>query len=163
MKRFACLAAACVALAGCDQLFQNRSARGTEEAEKKYNAGEYREAVQFYESALDGTAKSADIHYRLGLIYEDKLKEPLNATHHFQRYLDLAPQGSHARDARNFLKEDEQKLSTSLNGPVSSSSARSGIGWPRTSCGRAARWRQRSRHLLSVTVRSQPRKLLRRS
>lgn len=115
MKRFACLAACCLALAGCDQLFQDDSARGAEEAQKKYNEGNYTAAILAYESALDGSPKSADIHFRLGLIYDDKLKEPVSAVHHFQRYLDLAPGGSHARDARNFIRDDELKLVTSIS------------------------------------------------
>ncbi len=115
MKRIACLAAACLALAGCDQLFQDKAAQGAEEAQKKANEGNYAAAILAYESALDGSPKSADIHFRLGLIYDDKLKEPVSAVHHFQRYLDLAPKGSHAKDARNFIKEDELKLVTSMS------------------------------------------------
>src|SRR5690606_28898117 len=64
---------------------------------------------------LDGTPNSAQIHYQLGLIYDDKLKESFSAIHHFQRYLDLEPEGRHAEDVRNFIKEDQLKLA-SLHG-----------------------------------------------
>jgi len=83
-------------------------------AEKKFTEGDYPAAVQFYEASLDGTQKTAEIHYRLALIYDDKIKQPVSAIHHFQRYLELDPNGSHAREAKNFLKEDEIKLGTTL-------------------------------------------------
>lgn len=102
-------------LAGCDQIFQDHSKRARDEAEKKYAEGDWRGAVQCYEAALDGTAQTAEIHYKLALTYDDKLKNPLGAMHHFQRYLELKPSGPHAKDARTFLKEDELKLVTTLS------------------------------------------------
>jgi nucleoid-associated protein YgaU len=107
------LAACLLLLAGCDEAFQNGNARAKENAEKKYGEGDFHAAINFYEAALDGTEKSAEIHYRMALIYDEKLKQPVSAIHHFQRYLDLDPKGAHARDARNFIKEDEFKLVTS--------------------------------------------------
>src|SRR3989442_15528705 len=97
-------------LTGCDQLFQGSAARSFETAEKKEKAGDYKAAAQAYEAALDGTQKSADVHYRLALIYDDKLNEPVSAIHHFRRYLEFAPRGTHAKDARNFISQDELKL-----------------------------------------------------
>jgi tetratricopeptide (TPR) repeat protein len=109
------LAACLFLLGGCDEAFQNSSARAKEKAEKKYAEGDFHAAIGFYEAALDGSEKSAEIHYRMALIYDDKLKQPVSAIHHFQRYLDLDPKGVHAKDARNFIKEDEMKLVASLN------------------------------------------------
>jgi len=110
------LAALClVFMAGCEEAFQNSAARAKEQAEKKYNEGDYNAAVQFYEASLDGTEKTAEIHYRLALIYDDKIKQPVSAIHHFQRYLELEPNGTHAKDARGFIKEDEVKLATTLS------------------------------------------------
>lgn len=108
------VALALFSCAGCDQLFQDRSARSLERADKKAVEGNYAEAVPLYEAALDGTAKSADVHYQLALIYDDKLHQPMGALHHFQRYLELAPTGAHARDVRDFIKQDEFKLANSL-------------------------------------------------
>jgi nucleoid-associated protein YgaU len=108
------VAAMLLALTGCDRIFQSESARALDTAEKKEKAGDYKAAVQWYEAALEDSPKSADIHYRLALIYDDKLNSPVSALHHFQRYLEIAPKGTHAKDARNFISQDELKLSTSL-------------------------------------------------
>jgi len=108
--------AVCIAVlfAGCDQMLQDKTERYFAQAEKKYALQEYPEAVQLYEASLDGTAKTAETHYKLGLIYEEKINVPVSAIHHFQRYLALAPKGTHAREAQKFLKEDQLKLSAAL-------------------------------------------------
>ena len=100
---------------GCDRLFDKGSKDDITSAEKKAAAGDFRAAVQFYEASLDGTAKSADTHYKLALLYADKLKSPLDAVHHLNRYLALAPSGAHAKDAQSLRKEDENRLRNELN------------------------------------------------
>lgn len=101
-------------VSGCEQLFQQRAERQRDAAQKKYNAGDFTKAVALYEASLDGSQKTAEIHYTLGLIYDDKLAQPISAMHHFRRYLELAPEGDHRKDAANFIKEDQLKLSASL-------------------------------------------------
>jgi nucleoid-associated protein YgaU len=101
---------------GCDGMITPRNAQVIKDAESKTADGNYLRAITLYESALDGSAKSADIHYRLALLYDDKMHDPLNALHHFKRYLTLAPGGPHASDVKNFMKKDELELGTSLSG-----------------------------------------------
>ncbi len=66
--------------------------------------------MQYYEDALDGTPATAEVHYKMALLFDDKLQNPLAAMYHFQRYLDLKPNGPHAREANGFMKEDQMKL-----------------------------------------------------
>lgn len=101
-------------LSGCDQLFQKKEVRAQELAEKKRVAGDFQAAIALYEQALDGSAKTADVHYTMAMIYDEKVKDPVSALHHFRRYLALAPDGRHAKDAKNFIKQDEFKLGTTL-------------------------------------------------
>ena len=93
-----------------------RSAQVIKDAESKTADGNYLRAITLYESALDGSAKSAEIHYRLALLYDDKMHDPLHALHHFKRYLTLAPTGPRANEVKNFMKKDELELGTSLSG-----------------------------------------------
>ena len=102
-------------LAGCNRLSQDHSRQALEAGDQKYSEGDYQGAVRYYEDAIDGTPATADIHYKLALLFDDKLKNPLAAMYHFQRYLDLKPTGSHAKEAGNFMKEDELKLVNSLS------------------------------------------------
>lgn len=86
------------------------------DGDAKAAAGDLLPAIALYESALDGTERSAAVHYRLALLYDDKMNDPLNALHHFKRYLTLAPEGAHAKDAKTFMKRDELALLTNLSG-----------------------------------------------
>jgi len=113
-----------LSLAGCDEVFQSRSARSMERAEKREADGDFQGAIAFYENALDGTARTAEVHYRLALLYGDKLKDRVAALHHFQRYLELAPSAAHAKEAKAFVKEAESTLlNSSTEGALSQQDA----------------------------------------
>lgn len=101
---------------GCDRMITPRSAQIIKDAESKTADGNYLRAITLYESALDDSPRAADIHYRLALLYDDKMHDSLNALHHFKRYLTLAPSGPHANDVKNFMKKAELELGTSLSG-----------------------------------------------
>ncbi len=114
--RGAAVLLAVLSLTGCDRMITPRSTQVTKDAEEKASAGEYLDAINLYESALDGTAASADVHYQLALLYDEKMKEPLMALHHFKRYLTLVPTGSRAEEAKKFMKRGELELVTNLSG-----------------------------------------------
>lgn len=118
LKNFAAALPLGLALAcgSCDRMITPRSAQIVKDAESKTADGNYLRAITLYESALDDSPRAADIHYRLALLYDDKMRDPLNALHHFKRYLTLAPSGSHAGEVKNFMKKDELELGTSLSG-----------------------------------------------
>jgi nucleoid-associated protein YgaU len=103
-------------LAGCDRLVTPRKVQLSKDADAKAAAGDYSAAIALYEASLDGTAKSADVHYKLALLYDDKLNDQLNALHHFKRFLSLEPTGKRAAEVKNFMKRDELSLLTSLTG-----------------------------------------------
>jgi tetratricopeptide (TPR) repeat protein len=100
----------------CDRMITPRSAQIIKDAESKAADGNYLRAITLYESALDDSPRAADIHYRLALLYDDKMHDPLNALHHFKRYLTLEPSGPRAGEVKNFMKKDELELGTSLSG-----------------------------------------------
>ena len=117
------LGASCVALsillslfAGCERMLTSRQAQLVKDAEAKATQGDFARAINLYEAALDDSPRCADIHYRLALLYDDKMDDPLNALHHFKRYLVLAPNGPRAADVQKFMKRDEIALATSLSG-----------------------------------------------
>ena len=96
-------------------MFDDRSKRALEDADQKSAAGDYQAAADRYEAALDGTPATAEVHYKLALIYYDKLHNPLGAMYHFHRYLDLQPNGPHAREVAGAIKEVEPKLALTLS------------------------------------------------
>lgn len=112
------LALVCIAigLSGCNRMMTPHGSQVIKDADARAAEGDFLKAINLYESALDGSTGAADIHYKLALLYDDKMNEPLNALHHFKRYLTVAPSGVHANEAKNFMKRDELTLMTSLSG-----------------------------------------------
>ena len=104
------------ALAACDRIGNSRYGQLTQDADSKSAQGDFERAVNLYEAALDDSPRGAEIHYKLALIYDDKLNDPVSALHHFKRYLSLSPNGSHAKDVKDSIKRDEIAALTALSG-----------------------------------------------
>jgi nucleoid-associated protein YgaU len=78
-------------------------------------------AAEEYEAALAANPKLADAHYELGVLYAEKLSEPISAIYHLERYLRMAPNSEHAAAARELVTTESEAFAASL--PGSSSSA----------------------------------------
>jgi tetratricopeptide (TPR) repeat protein len=103
-------------MAGCDRMITQRQTQLAKDADARAAEANYAQAINLYEAALDGSARSADVHYKLALIYDDKMNDPLNALHHFKRFLTLEPAGKRAQEVKGFMKRDELALLTNLTG-----------------------------------------------
>src|SRR5881398_223654 len=87
-------------IAGCDRMITPPHAQQLKDADTKAVSGDFARAISLYESALEDRPSDAEVHYKLGLLYDDKMNDPLNAVHHFKRYLTIAPGGAHAADVK---------------------------------------------------------------
>src|SRR5216117_606201 len=105
-------------LTACDRLGGSRHAQLIQDGDAKSAQGDFARAINLYEAALDDSEsiRSAEIHYKLALLYDDKLNEPVSALHHFKRYLALSPNGPHANEVKNSMKHDEIAALTALSG-----------------------------------------------
>jgi nucleoid-associated protein YgaU len=112
MRRLLIVVAWGLVLAGCNRQDQNQEA--IELGNKRVKVGAFREAIRAYESALDGTAKTADVHYKIAVLYDDKLKSPISAIHHYDRYLEFAPTGSHAKEAKAARADCDKQLHVAM-------------------------------------------------
>ena len=115
-----CLCCLSISLAfcfiGCERLLHSRSSQIVQDGDNKAAQGDFGRAINLYEAALDDSPRCAEVHYKLALLYDDKLNDPVSALHHFRRYLALSPNGSHANDAKNSIQRDELAALTSLSG-----------------------------------------------
>ena len=102
-------------LSGCDQLFSKKGPDALDMAHEKEKEGDYPAAIQWYEASLDGTPATAESHYSMALIYDDKLNNPIAALDHFRRYMELLPSGDHVADAKSFADQDQFKLVNTLS------------------------------------------------
>src|SRR5881398_3670175 len=104
------------AFTGCDRLMSSSYAQLVQDADVKSAQGDFDRAINLYEAALDDSPRCAEIHYKLALLYDDKLNDPVSALHHFKRYLALSPNGLHAKEVTNSIKHDELATLTALSG-----------------------------------------------
>jgi tetratricopeptide (TPR) repeat protein len=105
-------------LAACDRVGGSRYDQLIQDAESKSAQGDFTRAVDLYEAALDDSEsiRKADVHYKLALLYDDKLNDPVSALHHFRRYLALTPNGPRVKDVKESIKRDEIAALTALSG-----------------------------------------------
>ena len=103
---------AMLAMAGCEK--QDSTREAVDLGDKRAKLGAYPEAVRAYESAFDGTPKTAEIHFKLGVLYDDKLKDPLAAIHHYNRFLELVPEGPQSDKAKRARTDCEKRLNLTL-------------------------------------------------
>jgi tetratricopeptide (TPR) repeat protein len=115
-SRVVLLLFALVLFAACNRMVTPRSAQLVKDADAKLASGDFLDAINLYETALDGSTDSAEIHYRLALLYDERMSDPLSALHHFKRYLTVAPGGPKATEVKNFMKRGELALMTTLSG-----------------------------------------------
>ena len=115
---FCAISVVCCAIyfSGCNRIATPPAKQIVQDADALAANRDFLPAINLYEKALDGSPASADIHYKIALLYDDQMRDPLNALHHFKRYLTLAPSGAHAEEVKNLMKRDEVALLTSLSG-----------------------------------------------
>jgi Uncharacterized protein containing LysM domain len=98
-------------LPACDQFsLPAAKSKVEEQAREAQGAKDYPRAVRLYESLLDGTAETAKIHYTLALIYDDKLKDPVSALHHYRRFLRMSSDEAAKKEVREFVSRIELEL-----------------------------------------------------
>jgi len=69
------------------------------------SGGLFLKAEQEFLKALAITPDDADVHYNLGILYEENLKNPGKARAHYERYIELAPTARDAAKVRQWLTE----------------------------------------------------------
>jgi len=77
-------------------------------------------AADEYEAALVADPKLADAHYELGVLYAEKLSEPIAALYHLDRFLKLAPNSPNAPSARDLVTTESEAFAASLPGTSTS-------------------------------------------
>jgi tetratricopeptide (TPR) repeat protein len=59
----------------------------------------------------------ANVHYNLGILYDDKLNDGVKALKHYRRYLELRPSGEDAEQVKEWVltAEQKQRLKTEIH------------------------------------------------
>lgn len=113
-SRILALLGMCFLASGCDQIAQMRGPKPVELGEQAFSSGDYPQAVRFYESALDGTSSTADLHYKLAIIYDTHLKDPTSAVHHYRRFLRMAESQSRKQEVERSIDRLQREMATRM-------------------------------------------------
>ncbi len=99
----------------CEQVVRKHDAKLLEQAADANKRGEYVEAMNLYEAALDDSKAAADTHFQMALICETKLHDPLSALFHFRRCDHIDPRGPHGVEARKSCARLEPMVVSALS------------------------------------------------
>jgi len=95
-----------------DALVESQQGNARERFALAYNLGSVYKAARQYDraqaqflKALDMKVDDADLHYNLGILYDDNLGNDKKARQHYERFLELAPNDPDAPNVIKWLKE----------------------------------------------------------
>lgn len=83
-------------------------------ARKAVEQRDFETAVKLYRQALMVNPKLADAHLEIGMLYEDKQKDPISAIYHYRRCLEVESRASKREMAQDFIERARVSLLTSL-------------------------------------------------
>ena len=67
--------------------------------------GNYYAAIEQYESALQANKNVAKAHVQIGLLYTEKLGDPVSGIYHFQKYLALRPTADDREQVQAYVEK----------------------------------------------------------
>lgn len=71
-------------------------------------------AAEFYNKALMANPEFANAHLELGLLYENRLSDPISAIYHYRRYLELRPDSDKKQLVEDFIERAKLSLVAKL-------------------------------------------------
>jgi LysM repeat protein len=79
------------------------------------NAMDYKGAVEAFERALQANPRNASAHFELGVLYQDRVSDPLAAAYHYQKHLQLRPKSEYAEAIKPRIAACKMELSKSVS------------------------------------------------
>jgi LysM repeat protein len=112
--------AALLSLAGCnlansqDAPYDDSRNPHYKQAQQDLDNNKPADAVAEYEAALGENPKLAGAQYQLGILYGEKLQDPVSSIFYFKRFLELAPNSPDAANARRMIDKESQAFAAGL-------------------------------------------------
>jgi LysM repeat protein len=125
--------AAALALAGCDQLNKDTTTQtdgsgnpNYKQAQQDLDNNNPAAAIADYDAALAANPKLAGAHYELGVIYGDKMNDPVSSIYHFKNFIDLSPNSDKKDEVQALIDKESAVFAASLpnSGPSAADMAK---------------------------------------
>jgi tetratricopeptide (TPR) repeat protein len=117
--------AALLSVAGCnlansqDSPYDDSRNPHYKQAQQDLDNNKPADAAADYEAALAEDPKLPGAQYQLGILYGEKLQDPVSSIFYFKRFLALAPDSPDAANARAMIDKESQAFAASLpNSPA---------------------------------------------
>jgi tetratricopeptide (TPR) repeat protein len=83
-------------------------------ARKASDSGDFRAAVALYDRVLRAAPDAARAHLELGLLYDEKVGDPVAAIYHYRQYLALQPDSDKKQLAEDFIERAKVAFAAKL-------------------------------------------------
>ncbi len=118
-RRGVCVAscAGAILVAGCSRVGSPAGAEADgyfQKAKKLTEMRDYREAAAAYEKALQIDPQLAPAHLEVGLLYDDKLNDPISAMYHYRCFLKSDPPAHQRQLVEDFMERAKFALASKL-------------------------------------------------
>jgi tetratricopeptide (TPR) repeat protein len=121
LGRWCCIAlsGAILLAAGCNRSFTSSDDEPERSpnylrAKKLYESRDYKGAAECFNQSLLDHPRFAKAHLELGLLYDDKLGDPIAAIYHYRRYLELSPRSDKRQLVEDFIERAKLSLAAKL-------------------------------------------------
>jgi len=105
-------------LNGCEPPGQNDSDDTKEPhfvlGQSRVNAMDYQGAIEAFQESLEVSPHSAQAHYQLAMLYEQKVSDPAAAIYHYQEYLKFDPKAGNADVVNQRITGCKQQLAADV-------------------------------------------------
>jgi tetratricopeptide (TPR) repeat protein len=117
------LALALLMLTGCLPSAHSQSDEEKEAhfitGKSRVNAMDFPGAIESFEKALEVNPQSAQAHFELGCLYDQKEPDPARAIYHYEEYLKLQPNAGNGEIVKGRVLECKRELARTVSlGPV---------------------------------------------
>jgi tetratricopeptide (TPR) repeat protein len=83
-------------------------------ARKAVEAGDFRAAAGFYQQVVRAVPDAARAHLELGLLYDEKLGDPIGAIYHYREFLELEPNSNRRDIVESYIERAKLTLAAQL-------------------------------------------------
>ncbi|HEY6227270.1 MAG TPA: LysM peptidoglycan-binding domain-containing protein [Verrucomicrobiae bacterium] len=84
------------------------------EGRNHYNMMDWKGAVEAYERAVQANPRNAAAHFELGVLYQERLKDPVTAAFHYQKHLELRPNSPYREVIRPKLEACKMEIAKTV-------------------------------------------------
>ena len=83
-------------------------------ARKAAESGDFRVAVTLYKRVLRTAPEASQAHLELGVLYDQKLNEPIDAIYHYRQFLELEPNSDRRQVVEGYIERAKLTLAAKL-------------------------------------------------